>query len=751
MREPRPDEEEHEEEEEEDSEDHTEGPAAAPGGTGAKKKKKKKKKKSKAASDAGSEAGSTTSSSSLPAAEQPQPKQAAEQPQPKQQSPKADGGKDADKRLARALDALRAGGDMWLALGGAGLTDAKAQRVADSLAASGSVTSADLSGNAFGEEGIKALVSALSSGGAPELIALDLRGVELSANAQGALAGLRKARKQLTVETGPLPDAGGSGEGSSGGGSGGGGGGAAPAAQGKRRGAVKKLQQQKQQQALEEQRAQRAAAQTQMLLAQQQQQRRAAGNGGAGPSAGGGGGDFRQSPMFRRFFAPGNSDAPDAQPNTDSDEEGGEGPLDVAPSDIWDKVRELLPAGRSSIPSLGEALRAAAGCLESEMEGPTVVEALSSSSGSGSGSRRSSEEGGEGGASTSAGAGAGKSGEPAVAAASAGAGGASTSGEPDAAPASASAGGKPGAEGGDALDGLRPHTRFAAGQLRALMEVLALEPPPVAVQYSREPQPALGTHRLWAADVLAVLLLAGNAGVDAAVAESGALPAVLALALRLDKCSPLHFRALQMVDCCLRSPEPRLWRALFEPGMGAGVTAAAAGCGGGGGDAPCPPLHEALAAIAEQSAGKPMGQRPGRAGLAARVAQVLLAASGAAAPADAEAAGGAASAGGKQEAGGGEPAAAPGEARPPRPPPNEALAQLLAASARWSAAAAPGGALSSLLAEQEGDLCGPRPQRVEPLSEEGGEVGDAIGGGSVISGEQLLAMLQDFSGFTTQE
>jgi hypothetical protein len=30
-------------------------------------------------------------------------------------------------------------------------------------------------------------------------------------------------------------------------------------------------------------------------------------------------------------------------------------------------------------------------------------------------------------------------------------------------------------------------------------------------------------------------------------------------------------------------------------------------------------------------------------------------------------------------------------------------------------------------------------------------VGDAIGGGSVISGEQLLAMLQDFSGFTTQE
>lgn len=132
-------------------------------------------------------------------------------------------------------------------------------------------------------------------------------------------------------------------------------------------------------------------------------------------------------------------------------------------------------------------------------------------------------------------------------------------------------------------------------QLPLLVRVLALEPRRVSVQYAPSPQLALGTHRLWAADVLAVLLLAGNAAADAAIAAAGVLPAVVSLALSLDKASALHFRALQAVDCALRSREDRLWRALFEPGMGAGVTSAAAG--GDGGDAPCAPLHEALAAI----------------------------------------------------------------------------------------------------------------------------------------------------------
>jgi hypothetical protein len=152
------------------------------------------------------------------------------------------------------------------------------------------------------------------------------------------------------------------------------------------------------------------------------------------------------------------------------------------------------------------------------------------------------------------------------------------------------------------LAALRLHTRYATRQLALLVEVLALEPPPVLVQYAPGPQPALGTHRLWAADVLAVLLLAGSPAVDAAVAASGALPAVVALALSLDKCSALHFRALQMVDCSLRSGEPALWRGLMEPGLGAGIAASAAG-GAKGDKGLCAPLHEALAQIGERGLG----------------------------------------------------------------------------------------------------------------------------------------------------
>jgi hypothetical protein len=478
------------------------------------------------------------------------------------------------------------------------------------------------------------------------------------------------------------------------------------------------------------------------------------------------------------------------------------------------QVKELLPGGRASIPALGEVLRSAASCMESEMEAPAAAGAdtadgPSSSGGSGDEADGSGAAGPTGGA---AGAGAGDASKAAAPA-----------GESAAAAAAGSSSGGDGG-GGGALEGLRPHTRFAAGQLPLLRDVLGLEPPPVLVQFSKAPQPALGTHRLWAADVLAVLLLAGHPGIDAAVADSGALPAVVALALKLDKCSLLHFRALQMVDCCLRSREARLWRGLFEPGMGAGVTSAAAG--GDGGDAPCAPLHEALAQIggrpreargiqgaerarrrtdlgacscpsaatvtapsptptcplptpraAEASIGKPMGERPGRAGLAARLAAVLLSATGtlaevlppppappgsgdeddaksSASGGSGEAGGGGGGGGGGAANGGGKPSSnAPSKvaSEAAAPPRNDALAAALASGPAWAAAAVPGGALVSLLAEQQGDLCGPRPQRLEAMSDDGGEVGDALGGGSVLSGEQLLAMLQDMSSFSTQE
>ena len=61
----------------------------------------------------------------------------------------------------------------------------------------------------------------------------------------------------------------------------------------------------------------------------------------------------------------------------------------------------------------------------------------------------------------------------------------------------------------------------------------------------------------------------------------------------------------------------------------------------------------------------------------------------------------------------------------------------------WVEFAKPGGLLETLLAEQNGDLCGPRPERnaMHVQSEEEG-VGDGVySGGTLLNGPDLLAML----------
>lgn len=120
-----------------------------------------------------------------------------------------------------------------------------------------------------------------------------------------------------------------------------------------------------------------------------------------------------------------------------------------------------------------------------------------------------------------------------------------------------------------------------------------------------------------------------------------------------------------------------------------------------------PTLPRPPAADAEK---QPVGQRQGRVGFAVRAAQVLLEAC--------------------------DKAGAPDMF-------NAGLDALLAQSDAWVGSTEPGGALHALLVEQEGDLCGPKPMRLEALSEEG--IDDGIGGGSVITGEQLLAMLHDMA------
>jgi hypothetical protein len=60
----------------------------------------------------------------------------------------------------------------------------------------------------------------------------------------------------------------------------------------------------------------------------------------------------------------------------------------------------------------------------------------------------------------------------------------------------------------------------------------------------------------------------------------------------------------------------------------------------------------------------------------------------------------------------------------------------------------PGGALHALLQEQEGELCGPRPQRPLEAAEDAAE--GFMSAGGLISGSQLLnLMLKDMGGSLT--
>ncbi|GBF88775.1 hypothetical protein Rsub_01676 [Raphidocelis subcapitata] len=433
-------------------------------------------------------------------------------------------------------------------------------------------------------------------------------------------------------------------------------------------------------------------------------------SGGAGPWES----LLRPSPLFRRFFWPNASKAgpcaanpgvetPEATPNTaaeeEEEEEGEEGegdgsgrgppPHSRTPAEVWGEVRDALSGGAAAIPALGTALRRASAALEAEMLRSREAAGLEPP-GAGAGA---AEPGGGGGG---------------------GGGGSSGSGASE---ATGRGGGSAGGGAEPYPHGLPPHARFAAGQLPLLRAALDLEPP------RWRGRRALGTHRLWAADATALLLLARHPLLDAAVHTARLLPRVVALALSVDAAGALQARAAQALRFAVSSPLEALWLGLLTPGLGAGLpmpepAGRGAGCGCGGsrssegsgssgsfaGDDPepglCPPLHEAIAAIADSAACEPAGSRPSRTGFAVRAAEVLLAAS--------------------------DPfARGPGAAR------GGALDAALSGSEPWLWSVEPGGGLHLLLVEQEGELCGPRPLAFRSLSDEEGSSGsdDDSGGG----------------------
>jgi hypothetical protein len=143
------------------------------------------------------------------------------------------------------------------------------------------------------------------------------------------------------------------------------------------------------------------------------------------------------------------------------------------------------------------------------------------------------------------------------------------------------------------LQDFRPHFRAVLENLALLQQVLQLQPEPQLTQSSsKTPQPAVGSHRVWACAILHMLLLHNNPVIDRAVSDAQLLPAAVALSLAHERCSAVQCRAAEMLRSSLSSSVPELWQGLFTAGLGCGLKQA-------GSEQLLQPLHEALVQIGE--------------------------------------------------------------------------------------------------------------------------------------------------------
>jgi hypothetical protein len=141
------------------------------------------------------------------------------------------------------------------------------------------------------------------------------------------------------------------------------------------------------------------------------------------------------------------------------------------------------------------------------------------------------------------------------------------------------------------LQDFRPHFRAVLENLSLLQQVLQLQPEPQLTQSSsKTPQPAVGSHRVWACAILHMLLLHNNLVIDRAVSDAQLLPAAVALSLAHERCSAVQCRAAEMLCSSLSSSVPELWQGLFTAGLGCGLKQA-------GSEQLLRPLHEALVQI----------------------------------------------------------------------------------------------------------------------------------------------------------
>ena len=85
-------------------------------------------------------------------------------------------------------------------------------------------------------------------------------------------------------------------------------------------------------------------------------------------------------------------------------------------------------------------------------------------------------------------------------------------------------------------------------------------------------QPAIGTHRVWACEVVALLLGPHNMVIDRLVAAAKLVPRVLHLAVQHPLCSAAHARAIRVLHSAMESSYASdLMQPLMGEGWGGGL------------------------------------------------------------------------------------------------------------------------------------------------------------------------------------
>ncbi|MEW5298643.1 MAG: hypothetical protein WDW36_001738 [Sanguina aurantia] len=241
------------------------------------------------------------------------------------------------------------------------------------------------------------------------------------------------------------------------------------------------------------------------------------------------------------------------------------------------------------------------------------------------------------------------------------------------------------------------HITGMLARLGVLRQVLELVPRPLAMQFSKEsPRPAIGSHRVWAAEIVAMLLSPTNSDIDMAVAQSSLVQQVLHLALTHPNASALHVRALRILRSCCVSKVPELYTPLFTSGLGDFVQTEGGELVGS--------LQGQLVLRASPALGVLSGVRDPIIGFIIGTCKVLTACCDANNISIY----------------------------------NNNIKELLELDAQWSEFNREDGVLEQLCLEQEGDLGGPRAVR---MSMDDSDLADLAGGG-LMSGHEILQLLQ---------